>query len=62
MKFLITMKPTALPKQYGRSRGAEYQMEVDASDKNAAALVARNAASAEGFLGYAITDVKEMKQ
>lgn len=61
MKYAITMKPTALAKNYGKARGAEYLLDLEADDRNAAAAEARKTADAEGFRGYAITQIKELR-
>lgn len=61
-RYQILMKPIALCKGYGRSRGAEYLLELDAADRDQAVTEARKTADAEGFRGYAITKVKEMTQ
>ena len=62
MKFEILMKPTAMSRnKAGKARLPEYTTIIDASDKNAAVMFARNAAAIEGFAGYAITKIKELR-
>lgn len=61
-RFQILMKPTALAKNYGKARGMEYLLDLEADDRNHAAAEARKTADAEGFRGYAITQIKEMNQ
>jgi len=58
-RFDILMKPTAMSKARFRP---EYEISLDAEDKNAAAMAARKTAEAEGFKGYAITKIKEIAQ
>ena len=62
MKYAITMKPTALAKNYGKARGMEYLLDLEADDRDQAVIEARKTADAEGFRGYAITKIKEMNQ
>jgi hypothetical protein len=62
MKFAITMRPTSLPKNYGKSRGAEFLYELEANSKEEAVQITRRDAEKMGFRGYAITNVKELTQ
>ena len=62
MKFIVTMKPTALPKSFAKDRGPEHCMVVEDYSKHEAARQARNTAALSGFRGYAITSVKEVEQ
>lgn len=62
MKFIVTMKPTALPKSFAKDRGPEHRMVVEDYSKHEAVRQARCAASLSGFRGYAITSVKEVGQ
>ena len=61
MKYEITMKPTALAKNYGNARGPEFLQELEASSKEEAVQIARRDAEAMGFRGYAITQIKELR-
>ena len=61
MKFEIEMKPTALAKNYGKSRGAVFVQELEASSKDEAVQIARRDAEKMGFRGYAITKTKELR-
>ena len=61
MKFEILMKPTTLAKNYGKSRGAEFLQELEATSKDEAARIARRDAESMGFRGYAITQIKELR-
>lgn len=60
-RFQILMKPTALAKNYGKARGAEYLLDLEADDRDQAVIEARKTADAEGFRGYAITKIKELR-
>lgn len=62
MKFIVTMKPTALPKSFAKDRGPEHRMVVEGYSKHEAARQARNTAALSGLRGYAITSVKEVEQ
>ena len=62
VKFLVTMKPTALAKNYSKSRGMEHKIELVAFDRDQAVAEARKTADAEGYRGYAITKITEVKQ
>lgn len=62
MKYAITMKPTALAKNYGKARGAEYLLDLEADDRNHAAAEARKTADLEGYRGYAITKITAVPQ
>ena len=61
-RFEVILKPTSLPKNYAKERGAECRLVVDEADKQSAAINARNFASLSGYRGYAITSVKELPQ
>ena len=58
-RYDITMKPTAMSKAKFRP---EYEISLEADDKNTAAMTARKTAEKEGFKGYAITKIKEVQQ
>ena len=60
MKFIVTMKPTALPKSFAKDRGPEHRIVVEDYSKHEAVRQARCDASLSGFRGYAITSVKEV--
>lgn len=61
-RFEITMKPTGMSRaKHGVTR-PEFSLATDADDKNHAARIAREHAATEGFNGYAITKIKEIKQ
>lgn len=62
MKFIVTMKPTALPKSFAKDRGPEHRMVVEGYSKHEAARQARDKAALSDFRGYAITSVKEVGQ
>ena len=62
MKFIVTMKPTALPKSFAKYRGPEHRIVVEDYSKHEAARQARDKAALYGFRGYAITSVKEVGQ
>ena len=56
-RFEITMKPTGMSRAKFRP---EYMLSLVEKDRDSAAVVARAAADAEGFRGYAVTSVKEV--
>jgi len=60
MKFDVLLKPTGLAKRT-RRLCPEYLISVEADDKNAAAMMARNSAAIEGFKNYAVTKIKELR-
>jgi len=62
MKFIVTMKPTALPKSFAKDRGPEHRMVVEDYSKHEAVRQVRDKAALSGFRGYAITSVKEVGQ
>lgn len=62
MKFIVTMKPTALPKIFAKDRGPEHRMVVEDYSKHEAVRQARDKAALSGFSCYAITSVKEVGQ
>ena len=62
MKFIVTMKPTALPNSFAKYRGPEHRMVVEGYSKHEAARQARDKAALSDFRGYAITSVKEVGQ
>lgn len=61
MKFEVFMKPIGLCKRTKAFR-PKYDVTVEAEDKNAAALLARNSAAGEGFHNYAVTKIKQVLQ
>ncbi len=62
MKFIVTMKPTALPKSFAKDRGPEHRIVVEDYSKHEAVRQARDKSALYGFRGYAITSVKEVGQ
>lgn len=60
--FEVSMKPTGMSRTKNGRRRPEFSVVVKANDSNAAVSVARNIAEAEGFNGYAITKIKEIKK
>lgn len=61
-RFDILLKPTGMSRRKnGAPRAAEIILSVAADDANHAARQARAQADAEGFTGYAITKIKEVK-
>lgn len=58
-RFEVVMKPTGMSRA---NRRPEYEISLEADDKNAAAMAARKTAESEGFKGYAITKIKEVQQ
>lgn len=61
IRFEVTMKPTGMSRKAMRMR-PEYVTTISASDRQEATDSARKQAAAEGFAGYAITKIKEIKQ
>ena len=61
IRFEVTMKPTGLAKKRARIC-PEYVTTISASDRHEATDSARKQAAAEGFAGYAITKIKEIKK
>lgn len=59
MRFKVTLKPTGMAKKLGRIR-PEFLLDCEASNKEEAVRVARIEAEANGFRGYAVTDVKQV--
>ena len=57
----VTMKSTGMSKKNGKARRPEYLITVQAGDKEEAARAARTMAEAEGFTGYAITRIAEVR-
>lgn len=60
MKFAVLMKPINLPKRAKRIC-AEYVIDVEAANKDLAAIEARKCADLEGFRGYAVSTIKELR-
>lgn len=61
-RFEVVMKPTGMSKRKkGVTRTAEVLYELTAENKEQAAAEARKAASIEGFNGYAVTKIKEIR-
>lgn len=58
--WVVTMKPSGHSKK-AQERGPEV-FTVSAHTKSEAIQAARNKALLNGFSGYAITDIKEVKQ
>jgi len=61
MKFDVTLKSTGMSKKAGKARRPEYLITVTAGDKEEAGRIARTMAEAEGFTGYAITRIMEVR-
>jgi len=57
----VTMKSTGMSRKNGKARRPEYIVTVTAGDKEEAARVARTMAESEGFTGYAITRIMEVR-
>jgi hypothetical protein len=55
------MKSTGMSRKNGKARRPEYIVTVTAGDKEEAARVARTMAESEGFTGYAITRIMEVR-
>lgn len=60
MKFKVILKPVGLAKRT-KAFCPEYAIELDADDKNAAAMLARTSAASDGFKNYAVTKIKELR-
>lgn len=60
MKFAATLKPINLPKRAKRMC-AEYEVVVEAANKDLAAIEARKCADLEGMRGYAVSTIKELR-
>ena len=58
-RFDILMKPTAMSKAKFRP---EYEVSLEAKDRDSAVISARAVAEREGFKGYAVTKIKEITQ
>ena len=61
MQFDVTMKSTGMSKKAGKTRRPEYIITVQAGDKEEAGRIARTMAEADGFTGYAITRISEVR-
>lgn len=61
-RFEVTMKPAGMTRSKHGRRRPEYACTVDADDRADACAKARESASANGFDGYAITEIKEKTQ